>query len=313
MPPIRISVVVPTYNPRPDYLRRVLDALAAQTLPITEFEVLVIDNASKEPPAIQGPTKIRALREPRPGLRYARECGILASQADVIVFVDDDNVLSLDYLELGLKYLAGNPEIGAIGGRILPEFEVAAQNWVTPHYDLLALRDFGPNPAKSEWNRSGRKQYPWCAPVGAGMIIRKHCAQAYLSAIESMPDAATDRQGGNLGAAGDNEMILCGVLQQGLEVAYVPELNLTHLIAARRLTYVHMNRLVYQTTETWCRFNVRHGMMSPISGWSVPIRSLRSFFVQRAWTKNGYLRWRRSCGEFSGRAYRRVARPAVTS
>ena len=44
---ISISAIICTHNPRPDYLRRVLDALKAQTLPKEQWELLLIDNASK--------------------------------------------------------------------------------------------------------------------------------------------------------------------------------------------------------------------------------------------------------------------------
>jgi cellulose synthase/poly-beta-1,6-N-acetylglucosamine synthase-like glycosyltransferase len=44
-----LSVIICSHNPRPDYLRRVLGALKAQTLPKERWELLFIDNASKEP------------------------------------------------------------------------------------------------------------------------------------------------------------------------------------------------------------------------------------------------------------------------
>ena len=43
-----ISVIVCTHNPRTDYFRRVLNALDAQTLPKNNWELLVVDNASRE-------------------------------------------------------------------------------------------------------------------------------------------------------------------------------------------------------------------------------------------------------------------------
>ena len=46
---VDISVIVCTHNPRPDYLRRVLDALYAQTLPKTDWELILIDNANDMP------------------------------------------------------------------------------------------------------------------------------------------------------------------------------------------------------------------------------------------------------------------------
>src|SRR4051794_22875901 len=41
----RVSVVVPTFNRR-ESLRRLLDALAAQSYPATDFEVVVVDDGS---------------------------------------------------------------------------------------------------------------------------------------------------------------------------------------------------------------------------------------------------------------------------
>ena len=43
-----ISVVICTHNPRPDYLRRTLDALKTQTLPQEQWELLLVDNASEK-------------------------------------------------------------------------------------------------------------------------------------------------------------------------------------------------------------------------------------------------------------------------
>ena len=44
-----ISVVIPTHNPRMDYLRRVLEALRGQTLPREQWEIIVVDNGSRVP------------------------------------------------------------------------------------------------------------------------------------------------------------------------------------------------------------------------------------------------------------------------
>ena len=46
---IDLSVIIFTHNPRLHYLRRVLDALRSQTLPLEQWELLLVDNASSEP------------------------------------------------------------------------------------------------------------------------------------------------------------------------------------------------------------------------------------------------------------------------
>ena len=45
---LEVSVVVPTHNPRRDYLERVLEALAEQTLDRSRWEMVIVDNASSE-------------------------------------------------------------------------------------------------------------------------------------------------------------------------------------------------------------------------------------------------------------------------
>ena len=100
---MKISAIICTYNPRADYLLRVLSALKRQTLPQTDWELLVVDNCS-EPP-IRGRidlswcTNARILEEKRQGVAYARVQGIAESIGELVVFIDDDNVLSSDYLE----------------------------------------------------------------------------------------------------------------------------------------------------------------------------------------------------------------------
>ena len=46
---MQLSVIVCTHNPRRDYFIRVLDALRNQTLPKDQWELIIVDNASKVP------------------------------------------------------------------------------------------------------------------------------------------------------------------------------------------------------------------------------------------------------------------------
>jgi glycosyltransferase involved in cell wall biosynthesis len=42
-----ISAVICTHNPRRDYLERTLQALKSQTLPLPDWELVIVDNASE--------------------------------------------------------------------------------------------------------------------------------------------------------------------------------------------------------------------------------------------------------------------------
>src|SRR5450631_1561319 len=100
---MEISVIICTHNPRPHYLSRVLAALRSQTLPMEQWELLVIDNASQEPLTadtwdLSWHPRARLIREDELGLAPARMRGMRESLAELLVFVDDDNILDPSYL-----------------------------------------------------------------------------------------------------------------------------------------------------------------------------------------------------------------------
>ena len=45
---LELSVIIPTHNPRRDYLERVLEALAGQTLAAEKWELVIVDNKSED-------------------------------------------------------------------------------------------------------------------------------------------------------------------------------------------------------------------------------------------------------------------------
>jgi len=115
----RISVIVPVYNDR-DVLPTCLAALARQTLPTSEFEVLVVDNASTEPLgdlSARFPT-VRFESESKPGSYAARNRGISASRGEMIAFTDADCIPRADWLECGVRRLEANRTLGLVGGAI---------------------------------------------------------------------------------------------------------------------------------------------------------------------------------------------------
>src|SRR5688572_6616303 len=97
------TVVICTHNPREDYLRECLNALKEQSLPKSEWELVVVDNCSDKPLAesidLSWHRYARLIREETLGLTPARLRGIREAAGDLLVFVDDDNILDVDFLE----------------------------------------------------------------------------------------------------------------------------------------------------------------------------------------------------------------------
>jgi glycosyltransferase involved in cell wall biosynthesis len=92
-----ISVILCTRD-RPHALRRCLRALTKLDYP--DYEVVVVDNASvgTETAEIVSETPFRYVREERPGLDWARNCGIAESRYGIIAYVDDDAVVDSKWL-----------------------------------------------------------------------------------------------------------------------------------------------------------------------------------------------------------------------
>ena len=117
-----LSVIICSHDPRSDYLWRVLKTLAAQTLPKESWELILIDNASAnalhERYSLAWHLHGRHVREENLGLTHARLRGIAESKADILVFVDDDNLLDDQYLQHVVGIASKYPRLGAWSGNV---------------------------------------------------------------------------------------------------------------------------------------------------------------------------------------------------
>ncbi len=146
----RCSVVLCTYNRR-NLVLTALASLRRQTLPYDQFEVIVVDNDSRDGTfaAVNayvqaGPLMVsrnpedmwhvRCLTETQNGLSYARNTGLQAAQGEIIVFLDDDTIAQPTFLE---RLLVAYDETGAdaIGGRVELRWEAIRPHWLSD--DLL--------------------------------------------------------------------------------------------------------------------------------------------------------------------------------
>ena len=114
-----VSVIIPVLNDG-DRLRRCLAALEDQTYPGDRFEVIVVDNGSKQDPAeIVSPfPHAKLAREPKPSSYAARNAGIALAKGDVLAFTDSDCVPAKQWLEAGVATLTSSPECGMVAGAV---------------------------------------------------------------------------------------------------------------------------------------------------------------------------------------------------
>jgi glycosyltransferase involved in cell wall biosynthesis len=244
-PLLDASVIICTHNPRSDYFRRVLDGLRNQTLPLDKWELLIVDNASQVPLAstwnISWHPNGRHILESELGVAYARRRGFREAYADLIIFVDDDNVLDQNYLAEAIKIGQEWTSLGAWGsGCIRGEFEVepreSVRSWL-PVREVAAPR--WSNLAGSHLlGESPEEAIPW----GAGLCIRKEVATEYCRFCDQSSLQMISR-------GEDTEMcfVCCS---RGLGVGIFPELKMSHLIPRRRVSEDYIVRFAEGTATS---------------------------------------------------------------
>ncbi|MEO6229092.1 MAG: glycosyltransferase family 2 protein [Ferruginibacter sp.] len=124
-----ISVVVCSRD-RSEDLKICLEALLKTDY--ANFEIIVVDNApatddTKQLVANHFP-QVRYVLEPRPGLDWARNKGIVEAKGEVVAFTDDDVVVDPGWVHAFAKLFKENPEVMAATGLVVPfEMETEAQ------------------------------------------------------------------------------------------------------------------------------------------------------------------------------------------
>jgi glycosyltransferase involved in cell wall biosynthesis len=117
----RISVVIPTYN-RPDQLASCLQALNAQDLAPTEFEVLVVDDGGRHSlnelvERARQAVSIHLVRQTNAGPATARNLGARRANGEYLAFTDDDCRPAANWLRVVLARLEAQP--GALVGGLV--------------------------------------------------------------------------------------------------------------------------------------------------------------------------------------------------
>ena len=114
----RVSVIIPTHN-RPDLLPRAVESAFNAG---ADTEVIVVDDASHDDTAqvCRALAGIKYIRlELNQGVAGARNIGLLASSADYVAFLDDDDLRLPESLDAQVEALMQDKEAGFVCGSIL--------------------------------------------------------------------------------------------------------------------------------------------------------------------------------------------------
>ncbi len=235
--PLRISAIIITCNRR-ELLRRAITALAAQSLPPDQYELIVVDNGSTDgtremvESEFGGVSNLRYLVETEKGSSQARNAGWHEANAEIIAFTDDDAVVASDWLE---KILAAfesvRPMPGAIGGRVELIWPCAKPDWITPQMEMvLAALDHSPDPiflveGQSLW--------------GCNVSYERKT----LEACGGFNTALSRREGSLL--SNDEQDFHQKLIKHGLRLYYDPSIRVQHQVHEDRLNRAWFVRRAY--------------------------------------------------------------------
>jgi glycosyltransferase involved in cell wall biosynthesis len=107
---MKVSVIVPTYN-RPELLERALQSIEAQTM--KDYEVIVVNDAGVDVEDIvkKFSNTIYTKHTNNRGLSASRNTGIRKSSGDYITFLDDDDIIFPNHLQVLTDAVIAGAEI----------------------------------------------------------------------------------------------------------------------------------------------------------------------------------------------------------
>lgn len=222
--PPRLTVAVCTRD-RAESLRRCLDSVAAVLRSPGDVEILVVDNAPSDDRTgalVTGLPGVRYVREPRPGLDFARNRALREATGEVIAYLDDDVEVDHGWLNGLREAWSTHPDAAAVTGQVLP-FELRTDAQVTFERNGGFRRGF----ATVRYEGPVLPGNP-LFPFGAGMF-GAGCNMSYRRAVVRDLggfDEALDT-GRPLPGGGDLDMFF-RVLRSGHPLIYAPAAMVFH-------------------------------------------------------------------------------------
>jgi glycosyltransferase involved in cell wall biosynthesis len=226
----RIAAVVCTYN-RYDLLPKAIQSLAQQSVGAADYKIVIVDNspdheaAARYAEQLRGPSNLTYLVENTPGLSNARNVAARECGTEIIAYMDDDAIADPRWLEELLRaYERFGPEVGIVGGRVVPIWEAERPRWL--HDRLLG------HVSVVDWGGEYRVAAPneWFA--GTNVSYRTDLVLRHGGFNPSL-----GRVGSGISLMSNEEIELSEAIKAaGKLLVYAPEARVDHLVDRKRLS-----------------------------------------------------------------------------
>ncbi|WP_332733024.1 glycosyltransferase [Flavihumibacter sp.] len=239
LPDKGVSVVVCCYNSQnrlPDTLKYLANQAFERHI---SWEIVIVDNASTDDTfnvsldllnKLLPEKNFKVVSEPKPGLNHARKKGLELSQYEYVIFCDDDNWLSAEYLYKVFDLFEKHADIGIVSGRTTGVYEIEPPDWFQTIQVSYAVGKQAP--------QSTILNAVW----GAGMGIRKSAYKELFA--KGFKHMNLDRFQDKLYSGGDTELCYAFGLM-GYKIWYEDSLHLWHFIPIQRLNFEYAKQLFY--------------------------------------------------------------------
>lgn len=226
----RITAAICTYD-RYELLAKAIASLRRQTLPVTDFEILVVDNSpnharSKEmSSAFLEIANLQWVIEKTPGLSNARNVATSLAKNPVIAFMDDDAIAAPNWLEALLAAFAEfKDEAQVVGGRVEPIWEIPQPAWL--HNDLLGFVSV------VDWGGVARFALPGEWVAGTNIAFRVDA----LKNAGGFPVHLGRKRGGQALLSNDESDVIERMAASAVRLIYAPQASVQHLVPEDRLS-----------------------------------------------------------------------------
>ena len=211
------TVVIPTRD-RPQELHRCLEAVSR--LAYQRFDVIVVDSAPRRSPAEDVAERwgARYVLEPRPGASRARNRGARESTADVVAFVEDEEVPEREWLNALVPEFA-DPLVMAVVGRVLA---LPAETNARRLFERAMGFDGGPTKRVVD-----RSTADWFARANFGGIGNGGNMAFRRTAFDVWP-GFNERLGPGTPLLNDEHYAFFSLIERGYRVVYTPDAVVRH-------------------------------------------------------------------------------------
>jgi len=234
-----VSLVICCHNSADKLPSTIRHLNAMQVSDGIPWELIIVDNASTDGTSESAARLVsahlknitRIVAENRLGLRNARLKGFAESRYEYVCFIDDDNWVCPDWVNIIYEIMSERPEVGACGGKGFPSFESTPPSWFEHYQQCYAV---GPQGESNGYVDS--RGFLW----GAGLTIRR---KAWQEIVENgFSFTLSGRHGTNLSSGEDSEICLA-LLCYRWRLWYDDRLTYHHYLPSFRLTSDYLKKL----------------------------------------------------------------------